>query len=161
MTGLTKPVRIGVIVLFAALCATRSLIAIRPVIIMFYGGGLERPVFVTDTMVFHDLENPTTIRARDLGDRKYLEVAMFWGPRFNPYRSGEKPMSELTVAHASQHGRLYPATGREPAVLLQTIPWADAQPKPTDLERLNWGGLLPAGDVDKLVGFGVPARMSK
>jgi len=125
---------------------------------MFYGGRLERPVFVTDTMVVHDLEKPTSLRAGEFRDRSYLEVAMFWGPAFKQYLDGQKPLSELTLDQAGQHGRLYPAVGDAPAVLLQTIPNPRGQAKPVDLALLEWGGPLPPGDVDTLVKFGVPAR---
>jgi hypothetical protein len=136
--------------------ATRPAFAVRPMIIMFYGPGLEHPVFLTDTMVFHDLENPTTITPRDVGNRKYLNVAMFWGTQWNPYVSGERPLSELTSMMANQHGRFYPATASAPAVLLQTKPQLERAIVPTDTDVLTWGGELTPNDVAFLVRSGVP-----
>lgn len=137
--------------------AARPVLAIRPVIIMFYGGALKQPVFVTDTMVFHDLENPTTITARELGGREYLSVAMFWGTQWERYLAEGKPVGSLTPEMAGQHGRFYPATSDRPAVLLQTKPQLAARPVPRDSVVLDWGGELEPSWLPFLLAKGVPA----
>lgn len=140
------------------LLTSPSLLAIRPVIIMFYGGSLKQPVFIVnlaETMVFHDLENPTTIVASDLVTREYVTVAMFWGTRWEPYVSGLQPLTALRPELASQHGRFYPADGDRPAVLLQTKPQLEQRPVPTDVAELTWGGEMDRTWAEFLVRKGV------
>jgi hypothetical protein len=147
---------IGVLVITFGM--TQPAFAIRPVVIMFYGEPLRQPVFLTDTMVFHDLENPTAITSKDVAGREYLRVAMFWGTQWNQYLSGERPLRSLTPEMASQHGRFYPATSDRSAVLLQTKPQLERMPIPEDPSVLTWGGVLDASWIDGLVARGVPAK---
>ena len=142
----------------AAFSVSVPVLAIRPVIIMFYGEPLQQPVFLVDTMVFHDLENPTTITAKELAGRPYLKVAMFWGPQRHPYVTGEKSIRSLTPEMASQHGWFYPATSVRPAVLLQTKPQIGRLPLPEDAASFTWGGVLDGSWIESLVARGVPAR---
>lgn len=141
--------------------AARPVMAIRPVIIMFYGGALKQPVFVTDTMVFHDLENPTSITARDMGGREYLSVAMFWGTQWERYLAQGKPLGSLTPEMAGQHGRFYPATSDRPAVLLQNRPQLAARPVFQDAGALDWGGELAPSWLPFLLSKGVPAAAGR
>jgi len=144
-----------------ALLTSPPLLAVRPMIIMFYGGSLKQPVFITDlaeTMVFHDLEKPTTLVASDLGAREYVKVAMFWGVRWEPYTSGLQPVTSLMPELASQHGRFYPAEGDRPAVLLQTKPQLERRPVPTDVAELTWGGEMERTWAEFLVRKGVATR---
>ena len=88
---------------------------------MFYGGVLKQPLFVTgtDTSAFGDLFHPATTTVRALGDRPYLNVALFLGPDAEPYAKGTRPLTELTPQMAWQHARFYPATSTEPAMMLE------------------------------------------
>jgi hypothetical protein len=112
-------------------------------------------------MIFHDLANPTSIRVSGLGDQKYFDVAIFWGPRFMPYRNAQKPLTELTPEQAGQHGRLYVATPTAPAVLLQTYPRQVPVPIPADTSLYIWGGVVPDSGVERMIRAGVPVRPSR
>lgn len=149
---------VAIAVVAIALAMTQPASAVRPVIIMFYGEPLQQPVFLTDTMVFHDLENPTDISVKDVAGRRFLRVAMFWGTQWNQYVSGEKPLRSLKPELASQHGRFYPATPDRPAVLLQTKPGLRQAPVPEDATDLTWGGTLDSSWIEGLIARGIPAR---
>jgi len=147
---------LGAVALFLLLAA-RSTFAISPAIIMIYGGALKQPVFLINSMVFHDIAEPTDLRADAFADRDYLKVAMFWGTKWNQYVSGERPLKTLTPEMASQHGRFYPATTDKPGVLLQTRPQQEQLAIPTDLSAFSWGGELAPSWIDFLVARGIPA----
>ena len=82
-----------------------------PRIIMLYGKGLERPVFLTDWQ--ENLRFMSAIRSRagataeELSDRSSFEAALFWDGRRWEWFVGEQ---------AEQRGRFYPARGALPAL---------------------------------------------
>lgn len=118
MSRVLKPVLILAIVATGMVWSSATTTAVRPVIVMFYGGGLTESVFVKDTMIFHELANPTSLKAADFSGRKYLDVAAFWGASWNPYYNGQKPLTELRPGLAGHHGRVYVATSSDPAARL-------------------------------------------
>jgi hypothetical protein len=102
-----------------------------PTVLMFYGGDLKAPVFLTDTdaAAFRNLLTETAITVREMGDRPYVSVALFWASRLDPAGNGTA-VKDLKPAMAWQHGRLYlPAPGK-PAVILTTRLGKGAQPVP-------------------------------
>jgi hypothetical protein len=142
--------------------AAQRVQALGPTVLMFYGGTLKTPVFVTgpDVDVFGDVNRRSTITTEGLGSRAYVNVALFWGPARDPALNGT-PIANLTPAMAWQHGRFYPPAGNEPALLLTTQLTKSTQPAPvpsngpafvaggalpdTALPTLRKLGLVPAG----------------
>jgi hypothetical protein len=160
-----KSVRIvaaAVAALVVLVLAAQRVQALGPTVLMFYGGTLKNPVFVTglDVELFGDVNRRSTITPDELGSRTYLNVALFWGPARDPALNGT-PMASLTPAMAWQHGRFYPPAGKEPALLLTTQLTKSTQPVPvpsngpafiaggplpdTALPALRKLGLVPAG----------------
>ena len=102
-----------------------------PTVLMFYGGDLKAPVFLTDNdaAAFRNLLSDTAMTVREMGDRPYVSVALFWASRLDPAGNGTA-VKDLKPAMAWQHGRLYlPAPGK-PAVILTTRMSKAAQPVP-------------------------------
>jgi hypothetical protein len=146
------------------LTAASPLQAIGPTVMMFYGGTLPKPVFVTgaDTAAFGDLLRPATMSANDLGNRPYVSVALFWGPANDPALNG-RPVAELTPEMAWQHGRLYFATTSQPAVLLvtQLTKSTQAIPAPTAGATFSRGGPIPDTALVVLKRLGITAASDR
>ena len=102
-----------------------------PTVLMFYGGDLKAPIFLqdADAAAFRNVLSDTAITVKEMGDRPFVSVALFWASRLDPAGNGT-PVKDLKPAMAWQHGRLYiPAAGK-PAVLLTTRLSKGAQPVP-------------------------------
>lgn len=116
----------------------------RATVMMFYGPPLQAPVFVTDadTAPFTNLLQPASMTVKELGDREYVQVALFWASRSDPANNGTHALSALTPAMAWQHGRFYPPAAGKPAVLLVTMMTKGAQPVPipSNGAAFIWGG---------------------
>lgn len=153
-----KRVAVACAVAAVLLTAPSRLLAIAPTIMMFYGGTLKQPVFVTgrDTASFGDLFHPAAVTGKDMGNRAYLSVALFLGPEADPFAKGTKPLSELTPQMAWQHARFYPATASQPAALLETPLMKGRQPVPTDAAAFVWGGPVPPAGLAVLRRLGIP-----
>jgi len=148
-----------VMVAVSLLASSSRLQALGPTVMMFYGGTLTKPVFVTgaDIAAFGDLLRPATVAVKDLGNRPYLGVAFFWGPETNPALNGH-PISELTPQMAWQHGRFYAAAGSQPAVLLATqlTKSTQAVPVPTAGAAFVNGGPIQDSAIAVLKRLGIP-----
>ena len=132
-----KPIRrFAALVAFALAVAFSGSLAAQmggqsPTVLMFYGGDLKTPVFLTDAdaAAFRNLLADTSITVKEMGDRPFVSVALFWASRSNPAGNGTA-VKDLKPGMAWQHGRLYlPAPGK-PAVLLTTRLTKGAQPVP-------------------------------
>lgn len=127
---------------------SRSLYAQAPTVIMFYGGDLKAPVFLTDAdaAVFRNLLSAASITVEELGDRPYTPVALFWASPLDPAGNGTR-IPDLKPAMAWQHGRLYRPLPDKPAVLLVTRMTKGAQPVPipSNGAAFIWGG--PVSDA--------------
>lgn len=134
---------------------------VSPRIIMFYGEPLRSPIYITgeDSRVFHDVENPTDLRASGFSNRRFIQVAMFWGTEWDPYYFGKLPLKGLTPDKAGQHRRLYLRDNESVPVLLQTYPRLKAVAMPSDSNDFIWGGPLPLESVALLRRYGVPTRI--
>jgi hypothetical protein len=112
---------------------------------MFYGGSLKRAILVTapDVDAFGDVTRRSAVNAADLGAREYVNVALFWGPANNPALNGTS-LANLTPQMAWQHGRFYPPSGSQPAVLLTTgmLKSTQAVPVPSNSAAFTSGGAL-------------------
>jgi hypothetical protein len=133
-----------------------------PTVVMFHGGALKQPVFAAgaDTppfAVFVSGPRPAgTQTAKDMGNRPFVNVAFFWGPRDNPANNGT-PLAQLKPEMTWQHGRFYPASGDKPAMLFMT----SVLNKNTTIPFMVPGGsrmtAIPADPASFSVGYEVPA----
>jgi len=145
-----KPGLRSMVAAFAAavlvIALTQRLDAIGPSVLMFYGGKLPAPVFVTgaDANLFGDLLTPSKVALKDTDGRAYLKVAVFWGTQANPTGLGVA-LKDLKPEMAWQHGKYYPATASKPAVLVVTTLHKKASqsvPDFADQALFSWGGVL-------------------
>jgi len=124
----------------------RRVEAIGPSVLMFYGGTLAAPVFVTgaEANLFGDLLTPSKVAVKETEGRAYLKVAVFWGTQANPTGLGVA-LKDLKPEMAWQHGKYYPATASKPAVLVVTTLHKKASqsvPDFADDQLFSWGGAL-------------------
>jgi hypothetical protein len=148
-----KAVRRRAATMMAALAmfvlAGQSLHAQSPTVLMFYGSSLKAPVFLTDADAasFRNLLGPASMTVKDMGDRPFTQVALFWASRLNPANNGTA-IKDLKPEMAWQHGRLYPASDGKSAVLLVTPitkGTPQAVPPPSNGGVFVWGG--PVSDA--------------
>lgn len=159
--------RVRWLALLVALLALhdRPVAVVSPSLVMFYGDSLQEAVvvkldhtvsseFIWDSRFRKWSPQPGgKLAIRDLApglvDRPFLSVAIFWG---QPYKPGLKP------AEASQHGRLYPATASQPAMMVATLP--DMQPVshpiPDRLDGFYAGWPLTPEDLETAKALGIP-----
>ena len=148
-----KAVRRSAVTMMAALVmligTIQSVQAQSPTVLMFYGGSLKAPVFLTDADAasFRNLLGPANITVKDMSDRPFTPVALFWASRLNPANNGT-PIKDLKPEMAWQHGRLYSPIAGSPAVLLVT-PITKGMPQsvpvPSNGAAFAWGG--PVSDA--------------
>jgi len=141
-----------------------SVSAISPSAVMVYGGQVAQPVLLRpagppDFPAFGLLwwhagsySNPTQIDQElwtGLKNRSYVNLAIFWG-RYEA--------DQLKPASASQHGRFYPATSSEPAIVVATVPDMQqrSNPVPGDLERFAAAWTLSPQELSTLKNLGFP-----
>ena len=127
--------------------ATRRVSAIGPSVLMFYGGTLKAPVYISgkDAGLFGGLLEPAKVTVADTTGRAYTKVAAFWGPASDPALRGTKTLEELKPDMAWQHGKFYAPTATGPALLLVTpLHQKQGQTVPDFAnDRLfSWGGPL-------------------
>ena len=149
--------------------ATRSVFAVSPSYIVFYGEGLPKPVVLrmsVDTpsdflwsysRPYKTVNGVRTLQIPEgLEGRAYLNYAVFWG---------KWPNGAGRPEEASQHGRFYLPTAKAPAAVVITSPDMDAPPPadhppshpvPTALSGF-WGGwTLNSIDLAAAKALGVP-----
>ena len=97
-----------------------------PTVIMFHGGALRQPMFAAgaDTPSFSTFVGAPAPKqaatAKDMGDRAFVNVAFFWGPRDEPAQNGVRTLAGLKPEMSWHHGRFYPAAGDRPAMMFMT-----------------------------------------
>lgn len=151
-----------------------------PTVIMFHGGTLKQPVFATgaDTPAFSAfVSGPAAvpaITAKDMGDRAFVNVAFFWGPRDNPANNGT-PLADLKPEMTWQHGRFYPAIADKPAMMFMTGSVLQKQMSmpfmlqggsrmsavPSDPASFHARRDVPAATLDVLKRLGVPTDVRR
>jgi hypothetical protein len=84
-----------------------------------------------------------------LKDRPFMNLAIFWG---------EYDVDELKPENASQHGRFYPPTATEPAIVVTTVPdmQKKSNPIPGELQGFAAVWTLSPQDLSALKGLGIP-----
>jgi len=141
--------------------------AISPSAVMVYGVKLVQPILLrpaspADFPAFGLLwwkagaySNPTRTVQGDpellssLSNRPYVNLAIFWG---------QYDADQLKPENASQHGRLYPATASEPAIVVSTVPdmQKKSNPIPDDLRGFVAVWTLSPSELTTLQGLGFP-----
>ncbi len=162
-----KPAKLSIVRTITA-CAlmlfvlqTAALYAQQPTVMMFYGGNWKEPIVLTDAdaRAFGNLLSETPITVKEMGDRPFRTVAIFWGSRLDPARNG-KPIAELKPEMALQHGRLYLPQNGKPAVLLATRMTKQSQgvPAPGNGAEFVWGGPVSDAGIAVLKQRGIIPR---
>jgi hypothetical protein len=121
--------------------------AAAPRLIMVYGGPLARPVVLADWWgnLAVITGEAVDVRPEGLSARPYLNLALFWGPRWDTYVRDGGSLDALHPEQANEHARFYPAVGEAPALV----------------ESQNIGGLrrLPPQGAEVLARHGIPVRL--
>ena len=163
MTG-TRKWRLFAAVLLLGLTST-PVTAISPSAVMVYGEKAGQPIllrpaspseFPTFGLLWWQAgrySNPTPIDPqlwKGLKERPYVNLAIFWG---------QYDADQLKPERASQHGRFYPATATEPAIVVSTVPdmQKKSNPIPTDLERFAAAWTLSPQELSALKTLGFPS----
>jgi hypothetical protein len=101
-----------------------SLHAAFPRLVMVSGGALKASVVMTDweltATMLQNLGSPKPIPVAQLEGRPFLQVSMFWGPQWKQFMDEGRPVASLRHEDGNEFGRLYPAVGDQPAVLILT-----------------------------------------
>jgi len=89
---------------------------------MVSGGALKAPVVLTNwdetASMLQQLGPRKPLLVAQLEGRPFLQVSMFWGPQWKQFMEDGRPVASLRHEQGNEFGRLYPATGNEPAVLI-------------------------------------------
>ena len=97
-----------------------------PWAIMIHGSLVERPITMSSWHENHRLMLAISpgIRTRTstLEGRAFIDMALFWGPEWAHLADSPEAVARLRPDQASQHGRLYPARGNSPAVVVLDLP---------------------------------------
>lgn len=108
-------------ILILAVSAT-TVSAAAPQIMLFKGSLLDRPVAMADWKENHtvmaSLSEEGTAKDEVLKDRQYIDVALFWGPKWLEYKANGGSVSGLTPEQANQQARLYVARGGSAPILV-------------------------------------------
>lgn len=124
----TRRTALATTLMFVVVLAyARPTTAAAPRVLLVYGGGLDRPVILSDweenLEFMTGTSDPTDVRPEELEGRPYLELALFWGPEWTRYVDEGQPLAALQPEQANQHGRFYPAYGeRGPVLTLGVVP---------------------------------------
>ena len=158
----------------AALVAPSApVLAVSQAISMIYGDSSQKPVFVTFTDVSNigtyafltcarsspaKVGESSPAKGRDLSGRPFLRVASYWN--FNvwkKYIDDPRLLPELKPESANQHGRLYPPTRDEPAVVVTTdATIQSALPIPGELGAFKESCTLTSEDLAVARRLGLP-----
>ena len=156
-----------VVALLLAGFSSTPVLAVSPSAVLVYGEKLAQPTLLRpdspeDFPAFGLLwwnagpyARPTRTVQGDphllsaLKNRPYVNLAIFWG-RYDA--------DQLKPENASQHGRFYPPTASEPALVVVTAPdmQQKANPIPKELEGFRGVWTLSAEELTKIKGIGFP-----
>ena len=91
-----------------------------------------------------------------LKGRPYLDLALFWGPEWKHLADSPEAITRLRPEQASQLGRLYPALGTAPAVVVLE------PPSPNDVMLATVKARVVENDgLAVLAKHGVPVRVMR
>jgi hypothetical protein len=95
--------------------------AAAPPLVLVYGPGLDRPVRLDDWWGNYSLligEEAADSDLADLAERPFLDVALFWGPRWVDSVQRGEPLDQIQPEQANQFGRIYPSFGGRRALIV-------------------------------------------
>ncbi len=101
--------------------------AAAPWFVIVHGSLVDEPVLLDDWDENQELmlaiSETAQGGAEELEGRRYVELAMFWGPDWMDHPRDAGSLSELSPERATQHARFYPAVGSEQPglVLLEDV----------------------------------------
>jgi hypothetical protein len=148
-SGYRRTLSVGFLLLFpvAAVCPVE---AAAPRLLIVHGKPLKKPVLLSDGREIFKLITMSTesagITSKELKDRSYMELALFWGPDWVRYVDEGKPLDKLTPEDANQHGWFYPASAEAEAVI-----WING----SSINRVSEEGLKI------LAQHGIPTRLDR
>ncbi len=98
------------------------MLAAAPPIIIVTGLPLSQPIVLADweqniALISSGVENPIGQMEAPQG-RPYLDLALFTGEQWASYVETGQPVEALQPSQADEHGRFYPASATEPALLV-------------------------------------------
>jgi hypothetical protein len=108
-------------ILFLTIQAT-TVSAAAPHIMLLQGSLLDRPVVMADWQENHtimrSLREEAAVKDEELAARPYLDVSLFWGPKWLDYKTQGGSVETLSHEQANQKARLYLARGDSPPLLV-------------------------------------------
>lgn len=123
-----------------ALVAARADVAeaAAPRIVIFSGASLPHRVVISDWeqifAVVGEVVGARGLPRQQLDGRPRLQVAIFWGPRWNDYLAAGNSADVLRPKDADQFGTFYPAWHGRPALI--ALPWAGSWPRAVSARAL-------------------------
>lgn len=108
------------------LCVAGSVFGAAPHVIIIQGKGLSQPVILDDwnenVELLGSFADNEIVKSEELVGRPYLEISMFWGPKWLEFVRSGQSLNNLRTQDANQQGRLYLTTGnQEPAISLNDL----------------------------------------
>jgi hypothetical protein len=121
-TVLFRAVVCACLALLATASAAPPTLAAAPPIILISGSPLCQPVVLADWgQIISRLSSGADDPRGQLeapGGRSYFDLALFSGDEWWTYVQTDQPLDALQPERAPQHGRFYPASADEPALLV-------------------------------------------
>jgi hypothetical protein len=156
----------------AVVCASLvwgvSVHAAFPRLVMVSGGALKTAVVLTDwdmtAELLRNLGTQTPVPVAQLEGRPFLQVSMFWGPQWKLFMDEGRAVTSLRHEQGNEFGRLYPAVGTQPAVLvLSGAPrhFDGAATPPTSLSDYRHAHELTTIPLGILTRAGIPVGSGK
>jgi hypothetical protein len=156
-----------IVALLLAAFSSTPVLAISPSAVLVYGEKLAQPTLLRpgspqDFPAFGLLwwnagsyARPTRTVQGDpqllsaLKNRLYVNLAIFWG---------QYEANQFKPENASQHGRFYPPTASEPAIVVVTAPdmQKKANPIPKELDGFRGVWTLSPQELTQVKGIGFP-----
>jgi len=118
-----RSLAVGILLgLLGSAAAIAPALAAAPPIIIVSGSLVSQPVFLADwrqniSLMSSGADNPVG-QVEDPSRRPYLDVALFTDEQWTAYVQTGQPVEELQPSQANEHGRFFPASASEPALLV-------------------------------------------
>jgi hypothetical protein len=91
---------------------------------IFSGGGLDTPVVISDlseNAAITEATHPASVTWQQIADRPSFDLAEFSFPGWEAATAHGRPETEVRPTEAGSHARFYPATAREPALIVGSV----------------------------------------
>jgi hypothetical protein len=131
-----------------------------PWAIMIHGSLVEKPITLSswheNLRLMLAISPGIRTRTSTLEGRAYIDMALFWGPEWKHLADSPEAVARLRPDQASQYGRLYPARGNAPAVVVLDAP----SPNEMMLSSVKVRVLEREG-LAVLEKYGIPVRLTQ